>query len=93
MWLLGFIPGDERRRPDKLGLMFDIQPQLLQAFKVSIMVAYEVWPGSSREPQAAYLLDKLSQKYVIMVNRTDGTYETFPRQAFSYIEGMVSQLR
>lgn len=62
-WLLGLIEGDERRRPDKLGLLFNRE----NLGGKPITVAYEVWPGAGRESNNEYLLRKMSQKTPIVL--------------------------
>ena len=62
-WLFGRIEGDERRRPDKLGLLFTREGLA----EKPITVAYEVWPGAGRELRNDYLLRKMSQKIPIVL--------------------------
>jgi hypothetical protein len=58
-WLEGLIPGDERRRPDKCGLIFAwFGWDNTKAF----LVALEVWPGAAQEQ--APLLRQLRTKMV-----------------------------
>ena len=58
-WKWGLIEGDERRRPDKLGVIFDFQ-----AFPApGVLRAWEVRPGAASEPAARYLILKLERKY------------------------------
>ncbi|HEX4146484.1 MAG TPA: hypothetical protein VHY91_23490 [Pirellulales bacterium] len=67
-WLLGAIEGDERRRPDRLGLMFNSE----HLAGKPVTVAYEVWPGAGRQPNSKYLLGKMSQAAPIILR----AYET-----------------
>jgi hypothetical protein len=67
-WLLGVIEGDERRRPDQLGLLFNRE----DLSGKPMMVAYEVWPRAGRQSKSAYLLRKMSQKQPIILRE----YET-----------------
>ncbi|HEX4144972.1 MAG TPA: hypothetical protein VHY91_15815 [Pirellulales bacterium] len=62
-WLLGRVDGDERTRPDKLGLMFNRE----RLGGKPITVVYEVWPGAGRESGNAALLGELSQKMPIVL--------------------------
>jgi hypothetical protein len=62
-WLLGHIEGDERQRPDKLGLMFNRE----RLGGEMIPVVYEVWPGAGREANNAALLGEMSQKMPIIL--------------------------
>ncbi len=58
-WKWGMIEGDERRRPDHLGVIFDFQPfPPPGAIRV-----WEVWPGAASSPRAQYLIRKLQDKY------------------------------
>jgi hypothetical protein len=67
-WLLGRIEGDERQRPDKLGLMFTLEPLTGKA----ITVAYEVWPGAGKQSDNEYLLRTMSQQMPVVLRQ----YET-----------------
>ena len=59
-WLYGREPGgDERRRPDQLGLMFTHEEF---GRRGKILTAYEVWPGAAKEPRADFLLRKLTAR-------------------------------
>jgi hypothetical protein len=61
LWKVGWLQGDERRRPDRLGVIFDWQPEH------ETLRVWEVWPGACREPQASYLIEKLRKKYPVLV--------------------------
>ena len=63
VWLLGRLEGDERRRPDQLGLMFNHEKLAGQP----ITVAYEVWAGAGRQSNNKYLLRKMSLKMPIVL--------------------------
>ncbi|HTU25689.1 MAG TPA: hypothetical protein VMF30_09845 [Pirellulales bacterium] len=54
-WLLGHIDGDERLRPEQLGLMFN--REVLSGQK--ILVAYEVWPQAGRQASNGLLLKQM----------------------------------
>jgi hypothetical protein len=60
-WQEGVIEGDERRRPDKLGVIFDAGIDPIHR----ALVAREIRPGAFEEPPARYVLDKLSQGMLI----------------------------
>ncbi len=62
-WLLGLIEGDERRRPDKLGLLFNRE----NLAGKPTTVAYEVWPGAGRQSNNEYLLRKMSQNAPVVL--------------------------
>ncbi|HEX4147050.1 MAG TPA: hypothetical protein VHY91_26365 [Pirellulales bacterium] len=64
-WLLGRIEGDERRRPDKIGLIFNRETLAGK----SMTVAIEVWPGAGRESGNAFLLQKMSKEAPIIVRQ------------------------
>jgi hypothetical protein len=66
LWQEGRIDGDERRRPDNLGLMFDFRS--LDGGPVRLC-ATEVRRGALQEPQASYILEQLAQKTNVMIRR------------------------
>jgi hypothetical protein len=61
LWKTGWLEGDERRRPDRLGVIFDWHG-MTETLRV-----WEVWPGATQEPQPAYLIQKLRKKYPVLV--------------------------
>jgi hypothetical protein len=64
-WLLGRDPGgDERHRPDALGLMF--ADEYVEGVG-NLLVAYEVRSGAAREPKAAYVLNRLGKTRPVAV--------------------------
>lgn len=69
LWARGALPGDERRRPDRLGLILDIT--LLPG--AAVLTAYEVWPGASQHAPARDLLDQLQQTYKVCIVTPDRT--------------------
>lgn len=60
----GFLEGDERRRPDNLGIMFTAPDH--KTFDMMI-AAWEVRPGALGEPSVQWLLTKLKEKFVIYI--------------------------
>ena len=64
-WLTGVIEGDERRRPDKLGLVFTTTFHQGLAF----LTAVEVWDGAAEQEPARSLLERLGRKAAIAVVR------------------------
>lgn len=58
LWLSGAIPGDERRRPDNLGLMF--VPNNDYQWMITVR---EIKPGAIDENR--YLLDRIAKKFVM----------------------------
>ena len=69
-WLLDQEPGgDERHRPDKLGLIFSFEE--MDGHK-GILIAFEVWPGASEEPHGKYLLKKMAAKRPVIVTIDGG---------------------
>jgi hypothetical protein len=61
----GILDGDERRRPDRLGLLFN----LIDTPAGTIISGWEVWEGAADTPACRYLLDKLSVKTLVLVRR------------------------
>ena len=76
LWLLGIIEGDERRRPDRLGLIFDMVqfPSVGRGF----LVCYEVWPDALQNPQARYVLQRVEARYSVAVVRHGQTKPELP---------------
>jgi hypothetical protein len=68
LWLQGHISGDERRRPDQLGLMFDVTGE--DGAMGQVLVAWETRPGAADEPAAHYLLERMARRVLIIVRRT-----------------------
>jgi hypothetical protein len=61
--LLGLVVGDERRRPDQLGLVFN--PDKLAGKPITL--AYEVWAGAARQPAGEALLGEMCQAAPIVL--------------------------
>jgi hypothetical protein len=57
-WKLGEM-GDERRRPDRLGVILESVPGFFRA--------WEVWPEASRLPEVRYVFEKLRRKYGVPI--------------------------
>ena len=57
-WRQGLIEGDERRRPDQLGVLIDHQPFPLIAGTFRLVV-WEVVPGAMKSDRVRYVVDKL----------------------------------
>lgn len=72
-WLNGEIEGDERRRPDNLGMMFSVGETKEEGYCV---FAWEVFKGSSNEPSVRYLIEKLVKKYRVIVIEYGGSMHT-----------------
>lgn len=65
LWLKGLIEGDERRRPDQLGLVLSLD----ESGVYPMITAYEVWEGAALQPKAKYILDRLGKWCnVVLVN-------------------------
>jgi hypothetical protein len=62
-WLLSHIEGDERRRPDRLGLLFN--REALDGKPITVV--YEVWPDAATHSNNAFLLRKMSQQMPIVL--------------------------
>ena len=73
LYLTDFLEGDERRRPDRLGIMFrhsDEQDVFANRYYgQSFLVCNEAWAGAAGAPEAKYFLEKLSKKHTILVKR------------------------
>jgi len=74
LWLRGAISGDDSRRPDRLGLLFD-------CFRSSItnelrFVVFELWNGAFDEPAGAALLAELARTREVQLSYRDGSWRT-----------------
>ena len=71
LWALGWIDGDERRRPDRLGVIFDWRSygEILTgetgAADTPVIQVQEVWPGALGEPNVQWLTQRLAERYVL----------------------------
>jgi len=72
-WMTGMIKGDERQRPDNLGVMFNIEVPPEGSVSSVGLDLYEVWPNAAQQPEVQeirqQLLQKLRQTYPYMVTR------------------------
>ncbi len=72
LWLMGvFGNQNPHHRPDRLGLMFDVQPDNFVAGPIP--TAREAWPGSSRSGPGLEFLQDMSKKCMILIMRRDGS--------------------
>lgn len=60
LWRGGIIQGDERRRPDRLGLMFTLDT-LDAAGQVGVVEAWELWDGAAAEHPGRGVIDSVAQ--------------------------------
>jgi hypothetical protein len=61
-WKSGWIDGDERRRPDQLGVMFEFR----LVGGSSFLWVYEVWPDAFDYHKVQYLLGRLGNKELLV---------------------------
>lgn len=61
-WKSGWIDGDERRRPDNLGVMFEFRVLNGNSF----LWVYEVRPNALDDPKVQYLLSRLERKEILV---------------------------
>lgn len=62
LWRQGLIDGDERRRPDKLGVLFDYEPFAGMPGTVRLVV-WETVPGAAQSEKVQYIVGKLLRTY------------------------------
>lgn len=65
LWRQGFIEGDDRRRPDKLGALIDIEP-FSKVPGTLRLVVWEIVPGAARGEKVRYLVDKLLKSHQLI---------------------------
>lgn len=63
LWRSGHIEGDERRRPDNLGLMFSLD----QVEGKILLEAWELWEGATKNYPGRGVLDSLASQYTVVV--------------------------
>lgn len=64
LWLSGHIEGDERRRPDNMGLMFT---NIGHSAIGEMIGCWEVRPGALQEPGNQYFLTRLADRIGIYI--------------------------
>lgn len=64
MWREGLLDGDERRRPDQLGLYFNLAEY---AKGQPAVMAWELWEGAARDHPGRWVLDFLKRKLPVMI--------------------------
>jgi hypothetical protein len=63
LWLTGNIEGDERRRPDQLGLIFVGQGKKFKEIDIPVIGVWEIRPDALNINH--YLIERLSSKLVL----------------------------
>jgi len=76
LWLSGRIGGDDRRRPDQLGLIFTIAQG---SAGLEFLRVLEAWPGAGETARARYILDRLAQQLCFVFKRWDDPQSDTPR--------------
>jgi hypothetical protein len=75
LWATGLLEGDEERRPDRLGVIFDLRTDgsesgdSVKPGDRVIIQAWEVWPGALDQPHVASLVDCVAEKCLVAVRR------------------------
>lgn len=89
LWLEGGLEGDERRRPDNLGLLFH---WTVTRFGMHLM-AWETRPGAAAEPAAAWVLRQLQEKVLVCVLLHDRGEEPGTRKFIGPARAMAEVAR
>lgn len=63
LWRAGILVGDERRRPDQLGLMFTVE-DLVSGLAVE---AWELWDGAASDHPGRGVIDAVAKRYKVMI--------------------------
>jgi hypothetical protein len=82
LWLQGMIDGDERRRPDNLGIMFaeaktQQVPVRMKGKRnriVPVLIGWEVWPGARTDTKAAHFLGRMAKEAIVIIRDTEGNF-------------------
>lgn len=61
-WRGGILAGDERRRPDRLGIMVTTE----EFRSKHVIEAWELWPFALRDHPGRGLLESLTQQYIVV---------------------------
>ena len=94
LWLRGAISGDESRRPDNLGVLFDFFHS--SASNDSRFVAFELWNGAFDEPAGAALLAETASCREIQLSYRNGSWRTMgvqPAPSPSQIQNPKSEIQ
>lgn len=63
LWRVGIVNGDERRRPDRLGLMFTLD----EMDGKPVIEAWELWEGAATNHPGRGVIDRVYQKFDVQV--------------------------
>jgi hypothetical protein len=93
LWLQGIVSGDDRRRPDRLGLMFDVTGT--EGAMGQKLVAWETRPGAADEDQCKYVLNKIATSRLVIVKRFGGAtgFAVGPRTEVQKFYSIVNKQR
>jgi hypothetical protein len=75
LYLQGQIEGDERRRPDKLGLIFYTVPTNIG----NILGCWEAWPGAALDDPGRSFLQRFTSKGPVLVCSERGRFLVSPK--------------
>lgn len=69
LWRAGILTGDERRRPDQLGLMFTYDLFTVSESRIPSIVieAWELWSGAVHEHPGRGILDRLREGFRVVI--------------------------
>jgi hypothetical protein len=88
LWAAGLLSGEEDRRPDRLGILFDLRSasDSVRPGDHVLIQAWEVWPGAMDQPDAAALLQCIAERCLVLVRR----YGSEEAVTHSCVEGPMS---
>jgi hypothetical protein len=91
LWLAGHIEGDERRRPDNLGLLFEFRMFSLGP----VLQVWELRPQVVDAPAIHYLLEKMATKVILYIRRHGDQQRTLlgPAALLQGVEKVVEEDR
>jgi hypothetical protein len=84
LWQAGLLDGDERRRPDKFGVIFDVRVEGSEYVRPGDAVtvqAWEVWPGALEQPNVLWLLNRIRERYPLVIRSRGGATDGDPQRA------------
>jgi hypothetical protein len=81
LYSLGLLDGDERRRPDNLGVIFDLRTEneiitgeRLRGEPYTIQV-WEIWKGALTESSVQWIINRLKERFVVALRPVGSDHE------------------
>jgi len=72
LWRLGILDGDERRRPDHIGVILDFRGDgetISTPEDIRYIQLTEVWAGAAQQPNVVWMLNQIRQRYAVEIRQ------------------------